>query len=124
MVPPERASEKKNQGTIPATLSLIHIYYTMKKRKITSVFLALGLFASLLFQVPISAEEADQSAAVEASGTIDVYKRQIKPYSPVLDIVKITLNPLADGSVTSVSVYLCPSGQPGSYLEMCIRDSL
>lgn len=42
----------------------------MKKRKITSVFLALGLFASLLFQVPISAEEADQSAAVEASGTI------------------------------------------------------
>ena len=42
----------------------------MKKQKITSVFLALGLFASLLFQVPISAEEADQSAAVEASGTI------------------------------------------------------
>ena len=42
----------------------------MKKRKITSVFLTLGLFASLLFQVPISAEEADQSAAVEASGTI------------------------------------------------------
>ena len=42
----------------------------MKKRKITSVFLALGLFASLLFQVPISAEEADQSAAVEASSTI------------------------------------------------------
>ena len=42
----------------------------MKKRKITSVFLALGLFASLLFKVPISAEEADQSAAVEASGTI------------------------------------------------------
>ena len=42
----------------------------MKKRKITSVFLALGLFASLLFQVPISAEEADQSAAVEALGTI------------------------------------------------------
>ena len=42
----------------------------MKKRKITSVFLALGLFASLLFQVPISAEEADQSAAVETSGTI------------------------------------------------------
>ncbi len=39
----------------------------MKKQKITSVFLALGLFASLLFQVPISAEEADQSAAVEAS---------------------------------------------------------
>lgn len=46
------------------------VHYTMKKRKITSVFLALGLFASLLFQVPISAEEADQSAAVEASGTI------------------------------------------------------
>ena len=33
-------------------------------------YMALGLFASLLFQVPISAEEADQSAAVEASGTI------------------------------------------------------
>ena len=35
----------------------------MKKRKITSAFLALGLSASLLFQVPVSAEEADQAAA-------------------------------------------------------------
>lgn len=35
----------------------------MKKRKITSAFLALGLSASLLFQIPVSAEEADQATA-------------------------------------------------------------
>ena len=45
----------------------------MKKRKITSVFLALGLFASLLFQVPISAEEADR---------VQQLKHQV-PYLPI-----------------------------------------
>ena len=39
----------------------------MKKQKITSAILAFGLAASLLFQIPVSAEEADQTAAEAAS---------------------------------------------------------
>ena len=65
------------------------VHYTMKKRKITSVFLALGLFASLLFQVPISAEEADQSAAVEASGTIST--NSISGWPQASDISSVSI---------------------------------
>ncbi len=47
------------------------VHYTMKKRKDNLSFFWLLVFSHLFFfQVPISAEEADQSAAVEASGTI------------------------------------------------------
>lgn len=41
----------------------------MKKQKISSAILAFGLAASLLFQVPVSAEEAEQTAA-EATGSV------------------------------------------------------
>ena len=41
----------------------------MKKQKISSAILAFGLAASLLFQVPVAAEEAEQTAA-EATGSV------------------------------------------------------